>query len=247
MENHPVVSHEDWIEARKRLLIKEKEFSRLRDELTTARQALAWERVAKDYTFTGPDGEETLSDLFAGRSQLIIYHFMFDTDWEEGCKSCSLGADTYERQVVHLAHRDVTLVTVSRAPLEKLQAFKQRMGWTFKWVSSANSSFNRDYHVTFTPEELSSQTAYYNYKETASFPVSEAPGLSVFYKNEAGSIFHTYSTYGRGLENILGVYTFLDLVPKGRDESGLSYGMEWVRHRDRYDDVGFVDPYAKSL
>ena len=234
MTDHPIVSHEDWIAARKAFLKKEKDFTRLRDEISRERQALPWERVEKVYAFDGPGGTETLADLFDGRSQLLVYHFMFDTDWDEGCKSCSLLADHYERAVVHLNARDVSLVTVSRAPLDTLEAFKRRMGWTFKWVSSGGSDFNRDYNVTFTPEELAANDAYYNYTKTT-FPATEGPGISVFYKDAEGGIFHTYSSYGRGLDMFITAYHLLDIVPKGRDEADLSYGMEWVRLRDQYD------------
>lgn len=234
MVDHRVVSHEEWLESRKRLLAREKELTRQRDQLSQAQRALPWEWVEKDYFFDGPDGRESLADLFAGRSQLIVYHFMFDPSWDEGCKSCSFLADHYEPAIVHLAARDVTLVTVSRAPLEKLEEFKRRMGWSFKWVSSFESHFNRDFGVTFSPEEIAGGEVYYNYS-TGPFSVAEAPGLSVFYKDRDGSIFHTYSTYARGLDVFIGTYHLLDVVPKGRDEGELSYGMEWVRHHDRYD------------
>lgn len=231
---HAVVPPGEWLAARRRLLAKEKEFTRLRDELSELQRSLPWERVEKEYLFRGPDGEESLADLFAGRSQLVVYHFMFDPGWEEGCKSCSLMADHYDRSVVHLAARDVTLVTVSSAPLDRLEAFQRRMGWTFKWVSAEKTGFNRDYGVTFTPEQVESGEAAYNYAALDRFPGPEWPGLSVFYKDEDGTIYHTYSTYARGLDIFLGVYRFLEIVPKGRDEDGLTYGMEWVRHRDRY-------------
>ena len=234
MNEHRVVSHHEWLEARKRLLVREKELTRQRDQLSQAQRALPWERVEKEYWFDGPDGRESLVELFAGRSQLIVYHFMFDPGWEEGCKSCSFLADHYEPAVVHLAARDVTLVTVSRAPLAKLEAFKQRMGWTFKWVSSFESHFNRDYFVTFSADELASGEVYYNYTKGPS-SVAEAPGLSVFYKDADESVFHTYSAYARGLDVFIGTYHLLDVVPKGRDEDELSYGMEWVRHHDRYE------------
>ncbi|MEJ2084392.1 MAG: thioredoxin family protein [Acidobacteriota bacterium] len=243
MVDHHVVSRDEWLQARKRLLLKEKEFTHQRDQLSQAQRALPWERVDKEYLFDGTEGRQTLSELFDGRSQLIVYHFMFDPAWEEGCKSCSFLADHYQPAIVHLAHRDVTLVTVSRAPLEKLESFSKRMGWSFKWVSSLASDFNRDYFVTFTPQELESGQAYYNYAE-GSFSVAEAPGLSVFYKDDDGVVYHTYSAYSRGLDVFIGTYHLLDIVPKGRDEAKLSYGMEWVRHHDRYDDDTFVDPYV---
>jgi predicted dithiol-disulfide oxidoreductase (DUF899 family) len=246
MTDHTVVSHEEWEAARKTLLEKEKEFSKLRDELTELRRSLPWEKVEKDYTFDGPRGQETLADLFGDKSQLIVYHFMYDPEWTEGCKSCSFIADHYNRSIIHLNRRDVAMVTVSRAPLEKLEAYKNRMGWTFKWVSSFASDFNSDYYVTFTPEQTQSGEMYYNYR-IGKFPVSEAPGISVFYKNAGGEVFHTYSSFARGLENFIGTYTLLDIVPKGRDEGALKYGMEWVRHHDRYQDASFVDPYVRLI
>jgi predicted dithiol-disulfide oxidoreductase (DUF899 family) len=246
MLRHKVVSSAEWLNARKDLLEKEKEFTRLREELTESRRNLPWEKVEKDYQFEGPNGKESLSDLFEGRSQLIIYHFMFDPEWEEGCKSCSLIADHYNPLLIHLQHRDVTMVTVSRAPLKQLQAFKQRMGWNFKWVSSAGSDFNFDNQVSSTKEQLEQPEVYYNYK-MQSFPSAERPGMSVFCKDESGEIFHTYSAFSRGLEIFLGIYNFLDIVPKGRDESALTYGMEWVRHHDKYDDSKFVDPYISVI
>ena len=243
---HEVVSREEWLAARKELLKKEKEFTQLRDQLSAERREMPWVRVEKNYVFDGPHGKVTLADLFDGRSQLIIYHFMFDPEWTEGCKSCSFLADHYNPAIVHLNHRDVSMVTISRAPLDKLLAFQKRMGWTFKWLSSFDNDFNRDYHVTFTTEELENKTANYNYDFTE-FPVTEAPGISVFYKDTGGNIFHTYSSYARGLDIFIGAYNLLDVVPKGRDEDGLSYTMEWIRHHDRYGDDTFIDPYVKLL
>ncbi len=234
MQSPRVVSHEQWIEARRELLAKEKEYSRLRDELTAKRQELPWEKVEKDYTFDSAAGPVGLGDLFEGRSQLIVYHFMFGPDWEEGCKICSMCADHYAPLDVHLRHRDVTMVTVSRAPLASIEAYKKRMGWDFNWVSSLGSDFNWDYFVSFTPEQQEQSAMYYNYRQ-GSFPSTEAPGISAFAKDEAGDVFHTYSSYARGLEWFLGIYNLLDIVPKGRDEADLPYPMEWVRHRDRYD------------
>jgi len=245
MIDRKVVPHEEWVAARKELLKKEKDFSRMRDELTRLRQGLPWEKVEKEYVFDEPGGKVSLSDLFEGRSQLIIYHFMFDPQWDEGCKSCSFIADHYNPSIIHLKHRDVTLLTVSRAPLSKLEAFKKRMGWTFKWVSSLGNDFNWDYHVSFTPEQMKKGEMEYNYRAGKEFPVSEAPGVSVFYKDENGPVFHTYSSFARGLENFIGAYNWLDIVPKGRDEAGSSYGMQWLRHHDRYEDASFVDPYVK--
>ncbi len=247
MGNPKVVAKDDWLRARIELLEKEKAHSRARDELTNARGSLPWVRVDKEYVFEGPGGRESLGDLFQGKSQLIVYHFMFDTDWDEGCKSCSFLADHYGSSVAHIAQRDVALATVSKAPWQKFDAFKKRMGWTFKWVSSEHCDFNRDYNVSFTDDEIANHEANYNFRDGATFPVREAPGISVFAKDGDGRIFHTYSAYARGLENFIGAYHLLDLVPKGRDEADLAYGMEWVRHRDRYDDKTFVDPYVDKL
>ncbi len=235
MNNSQIVSRSQWLGARTRLLEKEKELTRLRDQISAERRTLPWVRIDKDYVFEGPDGNETLGDLFAGRSQLLIQHFMFGPDWQEGCPSCSFWADGYDGFDVHLNHRDVTMVTVSRAPLEKLEAYRKRLGWSFKWVSSLGSDFNRDYGVTFTAEEIASSEMFYNYRKQG-FPAEEAPGISVFHCNETGEIFHTYSCYSRGLDMMNAAYHYLDLVPKGRDEQGLPYGMAWLRRRDEYDD-----------
>jgi predicted dithiol-disulfide oxidoreductase (DUF899 family) len=232
---HKVVSHEDWVEARKDLLAKEKEFTGLRDALSQARRDLPWEKVDKAYAFDGSDGRETLGDLFAGRSQLIVYHFMLGPGWEEGCKSCSFLADHFNPAVVHLGHRDVTMIAVSRAPFPEIEAFRQRMGWTFKWVSSFENAFNRDYHVSFSEDELQQGEVTYNYAMTK-FPMTEAPGLSVFLKDGDGQIFHTYSCYARGLDPLITAYNYLDLVPKGRDEGNLAFTMAWVRLHDSYED-----------
>ena len=246
IQDHSVVTPQQWIASRKELLRKEKEFSKLRDELSRQRRELPWEKVEKNYVFDGPNGKQTLADLFDGRSQLIIYHFMFGPGWEQGCPSCSYLADHFGGTLVHLANRDVTLAVVSRAPIAQIEAFQKRMGWPFRWVSSFGNDFNRDYHVSFTKEEMASGKVNYNYAVTE-FNVEEAPGASVFYKNGAGEIFHTYSTYGRGLDIFLGTYNFLDLVPKGRDEDGLAFSMAWVRHHDRYTDGYFVDPTAQYV
>ena len=245
MSRRAIVSSEEWISARTELLAKEKEFSKLRDELSRRRRELPWRKIEEQYVFEGVDGKQTLAELFDGRSQLITYHFMFDPDWSEGCKSCSFIADHYDPAIVHLNHRDVTFVTVSRAPLSKLENFKKRMGWTFKWVSSLGNDFNADFHVTFTQEQIDNHQAYYNYRAGATFPVKEAPGVSVFCKIESGEVYHTYSSYGRGLDMFITAYHYLDITPKGRDEAGFSYGMEWLRHHDRYGDKTFVDPYAQ--
>jgi predicted dithiol-disulfide oxidoreductase (DUF899 family) len=232
---HRVVSQEDWLAARRQLLRKEKEFTRLRDQLSAERRELPWLRVEKEYVFDGPDGKETLADLFDGRSQLMVYHFMFGPGWEQGCPSCSFLSDHIDAANWHLPERDVTLLGVSRAPLSEIEAFKQRMGWRFKWVSSYGNDFNRDYHVSFTPDEMAQGEVYYNYGMTE-FPSEEAPGISVFYKDPSGAIFHTYSAYARGLDMLVGAYNYLDLAPKGRDEAALPWTMAWVRHHDRYGD-----------
>lgn len=238
-----VVSQAEWLAARKELLIKEKEFTRLRDELSRQRRELPMQRVEKQYTFDGPKGKENLADLFAGKSQLIIYHFMLGPGWKEGCPSCSYLADGFDAAAVHLPHRDTTLAVISRATSPEIEAFKKRMGWKFKWVSSFGSDFNFDYHVSFSKDEKAKGKVEYNYR-LMEFPSEEAPGASVFYKNEDGEIFHTYSTYTRGLDILIGTYNFLDLTPKGRDEDGmLPHAMAWVRHHDRYSD-GFVSNIA---
>lgn len=241
---HEVVSQEKWLEARKAFLVKEKELRRLQDEVSRQRLELPWVKVEKNYVFNGPKGKETLSDLFGGRSQLIVYHFMLAPDWEEGCRGCSFLSDHIDGTLVHLANRDVTLLAVSRAPLSKIEEFKKRMGWKFKWVSSNGNDFNRDYHVSFTKEEMAQGKVYYNYAMTE-FGVEEAPGVSVFYKNAEGEIFHTYSSYARGGDILIGTYNYLDLAPKGRDEDGLAHPMSWVRHHDRYDKGYAVDPTAQ--
>jgi predicted dithiol-disulfide oxidoreductase (DUF899 family) len=234
IQNHQVVSHKEWLTARKALLEREKEFTRLRDELSAARRELPWEPVAKDYVFDGPQGKQKLSDLFDGRSQLIVYHFMYAPDWDAGCKSCSFWADNFNGIDVHLNHRDVTFVAVSRAPLAKLQAYAKRMGWSFPWFSSHGSDFNFDYQASFTPEQLAAGEAVYNYTKQKN-PISDQVGISVFSKDERGAVFHTYSCYSRGVDMLNGAYHWLDLVPKGRDEAGLKFTMEWVRRHDEYD------------
>lgn len=239
---HQVVSREEWLKARMEHLAAEKEFTRRREELARQRRELPWEKVDKDYLFDGPNGRQRLADLFNGRSQLIIYHFMLGPNWEEGCKCCSFLADHFDGTLIDLAHRDATFVAVSRAPLPQIQAFQKRMGWRFSWLSAFGSDFNRDYGVSFTKEELAGEVNY-NYGRIR-FGSEEAPGLSVFYKSEEGDIFHTYSTYARGLEDLVGTYHFLDLVPKGRDEDGLAFTMAWVRHHDNYGDDYTVDPAA---
>ena len=232
-KNHKVVSQAEWLEARKGLLAKEKEFTRLRDQLSQQRRELPWVRVDKAYIFDTPKGKETLADLFAGRSQLVVYHFMFDPDWPEGCPSCSFWADNFNGIGVHLNQRDVAMVAISRAPLAKLEAFKKRMGWSFKWLSSFNNDFNYDYHVSFTQEDLKKEV-YYNYGWRKT-DTSELPGASVFYKDESGKVFHTYSCYSRGIDILNTAYHYLDLVPKGRDEDRLEFTQAWVRYHDKYE------------
>jgi predicted dithiol-disulfide oxidoreductase (DUF899 family) len=228
-----IVSREEWLKARLELLAAEKEFTRQRDALTRRRMAMPWERVEKSYRFEGPNGALSLADLFDGRSQLIVYHFMLGPDWEEGCKSCSFWADNFNGIPIHLNHRDVTFTAVSRAPLAKVDAYRTRMGWSFPWVSSYGSDFNFDYHVSFTPEQIAEGKAYYNY-EVQPNTVSEQVGISVFYRNERSEVFHTYSCYSRGVDMLNGAYHYLDLAPKGRDEDGLEFTMEWVRRHDQY-------------
>jgi predicted dithiol-disulfide oxidoreductase (DUF899 family) len=227
-----IVSEAEWLVARKDLLTREKEFTRQRDALSAARRQLPMVRIDKEYGFEGPKGRETLSDLFEGRSQLIVYHFMFGPGWEEGCKSCSYLADHFDGANWHLPHRDVTFVAISRAPLAELDPYRKRMGWRFKWLSSHGNDFNFDYHVSATEAEKAKGRLFYNY-EVGELMSDEMPGLSVFYKDEDGQIFHTYSTYARGLDPLVGAYNFLDLVPKGRDENPEST-MEWVRRHDQY-------------
>jgi len=230
---HAVVSQSEWLKARKALLAKEKAFSRARDALSADRRELPWVKVDKEYVFDGPQGRETLADLFNGRSQLLIYHFMLGPGWVQGCPSCSYLADHFDGAVIHLAQRDVSFVVVSRAPLKEIEAYKKRMGWNFKWVSSNGSDFNHDFHVSFTPQEKASGKVEYNYEMTE-FPSEEAPGLSAFIKQD-GTVFHTYSAYARGLDILVGTYNFLDLAPKGRDEGGLPWSMAWVRRHDEYE------------
>ena len=234
MTDQAIVSHDEWLAARQALLEKEKAFTRARDALGEARRAMPWQRVETDYRFQGPDGEESLADLFAGRSQLIVYHFMLGPGWGEGCKACSFLADHFDGAIVHIAQRDVAMAVISSAPLAEIQAFQQRMGWRFKWLSSAGNSFNRDYGVSFTQDQLDAGTVHYNYKDQP-FPATEAPGLSVFVKDEAGAVCHSYSTYARGLDMLIGAYNLLDLVPKGRDEDTLDFTMAWLRHHDAYE------------
>jgi len=231
IESHKVLSSEQWTEARKQLLIKEKEFTRLRDELSRQRRELPWRIVNKEYVFEGPNGKQTLPELFDGRSQLIVYHFMFDPGWDAGCPHCSFWADNFNGIVVHLNQRDATMLAVSRAPYSKLTAYQKRMGWNFKWVSSGGTDFNFDYGVSFTPEEIANKRAIYNYT-TQDPHHTEREGVSVFYKDSTGSVFHTYSAYARGIDMLNAAYHYLDLAPKGRDEGDRN--QFWVRRHDKY-------------
>ena len=240
MPNQPVVTHEEWVEARRDLLRREKELTRLRDELVEARQALPWERVETGYVFQGPNGDESLSDLFGEANQLIVYHFMFDPEWDEGCISCSFLADHFDPITIHIEQRDTAFVAISRARLDRLQAYRERMGWQFKWLSSHANNFNFDYGVSFSADDVDASRRQYNYTVQSQFDGAEAPGLSVFYRDDTGEIFHTYSTYARGLEDFIGAYRFLDVLPKGRDESNLPWGMAWVNRHDQYN-TGLVE------
>ena len=233
MEIRKTVSRDEWVRARKELLTKEKELTRLRDELSQKRREMPWVRVEKDYAFDTAEGRRTLAELFEGRRQLLVQHFMLGPGWEQGCKSCSYMADHADGMTVHLAHRDVTFVAISRAPLAEIERFRRRMGWRFRWVSSNGSDFNYDFGVSFTPEEKARKEIHYNYAKQG-FGAEELPGISVFFKDDAGDVFHTYSTYGRGVEVMMGTYNLLDLTPKGRDERD-GEGMAWVRHHDRYE------------
>ncbi len=232
MTTHMTATRDQWLEARLHLLAAEKDLTRRSDEIARLRRQLPWVRVEKNYVFEGPNGRETLADLFDGRSQLVVQQFMLAPGWEQGCKSCSYMADHTDGMTIHLAHRDVTMVAISRAPLAEIERFRQRMGWQFKWVSSYGTDFNYDFGVSFTPEERAKGKIEYNFGNR---PLSneELPGVSVFAKDEAGKVFHTYSTYGRGVEVMMGTYRMLDLTPKGRDEGGKN--MAWVRHHDRYE------------
>jgi predicted dithiol-disulfide oxidoreductase (DUF899 family) len=231
MAGHKVVSHDKWMAARKKLLVKEKQLTRLADKLAKERRALPWEAVTKEYVLEGPSGRETLAQLFDGRSQLVVYHFMFGPDWDAGCPHCSRWADNFNGIIVHLNQRDVTMVAVSRAPYAKLAAYRQRMGWSFKWASSFGSDFNFDFHVSFTPEEMAEKKAFYNFK-VQNPDASEREGVSVFFKDAKGKVYRTYSTFARGIEALNLDYKYLDAVPKGRDEGGR--GPFWVKRHDEY-------------
>jgi predicted dithiol-disulfide oxidoreductase (DUF899 family) len=238
IESPKIVSRDEWFAARKDLLAKEKRLTRERDALAAERRQLPWVKVEKNYVFDSPSGKKTLADLFDGRSQLVVYHFMFGPEWNEGCPSCSFNMDHTDGALAHLAQRDVSFAAISRAPSPKIEAFKRRMGWKFNWVSSYENEFNRDCGVSFTQGDLATENCY-NFG-TSGFPSEEAPGISVFYK-KGKDIFHTYSTYARGAETVLNTYNYLDLVPKGRDEDGLYFPMAWVRHHDRYEGGQLAD------
>ena len=247
---HEVVSRNEWLQARRKLLEREKELTRAQDDLARQRRELPWVRVDKPYRFEGPNGVETLGDLFRGKGQLAVYHFMFGPDWSEGCPSCSFVADHFDGQLAHLEHRDVAFTAVSHAPWSKIAAFKKRMGWRFPWVSSHDSDFNYDFHVSATDAEQRSGKQDYNFR-TEDFSLPEREGISVFCRQD-GAIHHTSSTYGRGVEAVMSTYHWLDLMPKGRDEDALDFPMAWVRHHDRYgpdyrvdDKQGYVIPLAK--
>jgi len=237
--NHQIVSEDQWLSARKQLLLKEKELTHLQDQVNRLRQQLPWVRVEKDYVFDAPEGKRSLAQLFDGRSQLVVYHFMFAPEWEAGCVGCSFFADHVDGANNHLAHHDVSFVAISRAPLAQIEAYRKRMGWRFKWVSSHRSDFNQDYHVSFTKDDLAKGPTYYNFEVRESQTEGEAPGMSVFVKDESGGVFHTYSAYARGDERGLGAYMFLDLTPKGRNETGPNYNLtDWVKRHDEYGDQG---------
>jgi len=232
---HDIVSRSEWLEARRIHLADEKAFTQARDALSARRRALPWLKVDSAYAFQTPKGEQTLPDLFGPHSQLIVSHFMFGPDWQEGCPSCSFWADGYNGLDIHLAHRDTAFVAVSNTSLEKIERYRTRMGWTFRWVSSMGSDFNRDFGVSFTPEQIETGETVYNY-EKRPFPISEAPGISVFHKPGPETVVHTYSTYARGLDMLNPAYQMMDLLPKGRDEDGLGFTMAWLRRHDQYDD-----------
>lgn len=231
MEPHKITSREEWLEARKALLKREKEMTRLRDKIAEERRALPWVKIDKEYAFDTAGGRKTLAELFGNNDQLVIYHFMMAPDWEAGCSGCSFLADHLDSANQHIKHHDVTLMAVSRAPLDKIQAYKKRMGWDFDWASSNGSDFNYDFHVSFTKDQVKSGNVIYNYQK-AEDPGEDMPGFSVFYKNENGEVFHTYSSYGRGNEEVIGAYMLLDMAPLGRNEES---SMDWMRRHDEYD------------
>jgi predicted dithiol-disulfide oxidoreductase (DUF899 family) len=238
---HPVVTTDRWLAERRKLLAREKALTRLQDQVARERRALPWVPMDDVYVFDAPEGRRTLAQLFEGRRQLIVQHFMLGPGWAQGCPSCSFMADHVDGMKVHLEHRDVTFVAVSRAPLAEIERFQARMGWRFKWVSSHGTAFNDDFHVSFTPEQAARGSVFYNFSEGPPRG-EEAPGLSVFFRDDDGAVFHTYSAYGRGVEVMMGTYNLLDLVPKGRDERDVPYKMEWVRHHDRYEAAPAAKP-----
>lgn len=239
-----VVTREQWLKQRLALLAEEKDFTRRRDALAAKVRALPWVKVEKNYTFDTLDGPRSLADLFGSRSQLIVYHFMFDPTWSQGCKSCSFIADHYNPLVIHLAHRDISLITISKAPINQIEQFRKRMQWTFPWVSAAHTDFSHDFGVSFTNEQLASPDSIYNFNARP-YPIRELPGLSVFARDPRGDIYHTYSTFSRGLEDFLAAYRFIDITPKGRDEAE-GGGMDWLRHHDRYDGSAFTHPWMEQ-
>jgi predicted dithiol-disulfide oxidoreductase (DUF899 family) len=242
MTNHMAVSRDKWLEVRLDLLAAEKDLTRRSDQVAQLRRQLPWVRIDKQYVFDGPDGRQSLADLFDGRCQLLVQHFMLAPGWEQGCPSCSFMADHVDGMTIHLAHRDVTFVAISSAPLAEIERFRRRMGWQFKWVSSYGTDFNYDFAVSFTPEEVATGRIDYNYGKW-SLTGEEWPGVSAFYRDDAGDVFHTYSSYGRGVEVMMGTYRMLDLTPKGRSErDDTMYKMEWVRHHDRYE----PEPIART-
>ena len=242
MQPNRIVSQDEWFAAHAQHLVKEKELTRLRDQLRAVRCELPWVKIEKNYNFDTSNGKQALTDLFAGRSQLVVKHFMLGPGWKEGCVGCSFEVDHIEGALVHLEHHDVTFVAISRAPLPEIEAFKKRMGWCFTWVSSYGSDFNSDFHVSFTKDDLAKGPTYYNYRVREAQDEGEASGFTVFYKDEAGNIYRTFSSYARGAEELLGTYMMLDLTPKGRNETGPNHNLtDWVRHHDKYDAGGFVD------
>jgi predicted dithiol-disulfide oxidoreductase (DUF899 family) len=243
-KEHRVVSREAWLQERLALLNEEKKLTRQQDAIAEKVRELPWVKVDKRYTFDSPSGKKSLADLFGSHSQLMVYHFMFDPTWSQGCKSCSFIADHYNGIVVHLAHRDISFVTVSKAPIEKIEPFRKRMGWTFPWVSGGSTDFGRDFGVSFTDQELADENTLYNFNQQP-YPIRELPGLSVFSKDAQGDIYHTYSTYARGLDRFLTAYRYMDVTPKGRDEAD-SPGMGWLRHHDQYDGSPFVNPWEEK-
>jgi predicted dithiol-disulfide oxidoreductase (DUF899 family) len=249
IQNPKVVSRDEWLAARRELLAREKQLTRDYDALRALRRELPWVKLDKNYIFDGPNGKASLSDLFAGRSQLIVRHFMFGPGWKEGCVGCSFASDHVEGALVHLEHHDVTYVAVSRAPLAEIEAFKKRMGWSFKWLSSYANDFNYDYHTSFTQEEVAGKQVFYNFEDRQlPYPSEEVSGVSVFFKDAAGEIYHTYSCYARGDEGGLTTYFYLDLTPKGRDENGPTYTLaDWVRHHDRYEAAGHVSSSGRYV